>query len=102
MFDLRFSTGEVYPYYSTLRSDPLGTKALYYSLQELPGLRVERNVRPLRYLGEEPSAVLNHRDDDPNPTGDSDAAAVFYLNASPYALALSHERTRGRPAWKRS
>ncbi len=84
LFDLRFSTGEVYPHYSTLRSDPLGTKALYYSLQELPSLRVERNVRPLRYLGEEPSAVLKHRDDDPNPTGDPEAAAVFYLNASPY------------------
>lgn len=84
LFDLRFSTGEVYAVYSTLRGDPLGSKALYYSLRELPGLRVERNVRPLRYLGEEPSAVLKHRDDDPNPTGDAVAAAVFYLGASPF------------------
>ncbi len=83
LFDLRFSTGEVYPVYSSFRSDPLGTKALFYSLQALPGLSVERNVRPLRYLGEEPSAVLKHHDDDPDPTGNSGAAAVFYLGASP-------------------
>lgn len=97
LFDLRFSTGEIYPVYSGFRSDPLGTKALFYSLQALPGLRVERNVRPLRYLGEEPSAVLKHRDDDPNPMGDSGAAAVFYLGAEPYEwpfLVRDAEATR--------
>lgn len=35
-------TGEVYPPYSTLRSDPVGAKALYESLGELPGVDVER------------------------------------------------------------
>jgi len=35
-------TGEVYPPYSTLRSDPMGAKALYESLGEMPGLDVER------------------------------------------------------------
>ncbi len=35
-------TGDVYPPYSSLRSDPLGAKALYESLATLPGLTVER------------------------------------------------------------
>src|SRR5581483_899620 len=35
-------TGEVYPPFSSLRSDPLGAKALYESLAALPGIEVER------------------------------------------------------------
>jgi hypothetical protein len=35
-------TGEVYPPYSSLRSDPLGARALYESLEGLPGIAVER------------------------------------------------------------
>lgn len=35
-------TGDVYPPYSSLRSDPLGAKALYESFAALPGIQVER------------------------------------------------------------
>jgi hypothetical protein len=35
-------TGDVYPAFSSLRSDPLGTRALYESLSEMPGITVER------------------------------------------------------------
>jgi len=35
-------TGEVYPPYSSLRTDPLGAKALYESLDGTPGIAVER------------------------------------------------------------
>src|SRR5579872_5929031 len=35
-------TGEIYPFFSSLRSDPLGAKALYESLAALPGIDVER------------------------------------------------------------
>src|SRR5262249_7378753 len=35
-------TGEVYPPYSSLRSDPLGAKALFESLGALPDITVER------------------------------------------------------------
>ena len=35
-------TGDVYPPYSSLRSDPLGAKALYESLAALPGIEVDR------------------------------------------------------------
>ncbi len=54
LFELRFDVGDVYPPYSTLRSDPLGAKAFFASLEELPGLRTERSLRPLSALGTEP------------------------------------------------
>ena len=34
---LRFESGDVYPVYSSLRSDPLGTRAFYDSLEDLEG-----------------------------------------------------------------
>jgi len=43
LFALRFAAGDIYPPYSSLRSDPLGTKALYESLGGLPGIDMERN-----------------------------------------------------------
>ena len=42
LFVLRFEKGDIYPPYSSLRSDPLGSKALYRSLEGIPGIRVER------------------------------------------------------------
>lgn len=43
---LRLQTGDVYPPYSSLRSDPLGTKALFESLQTCCGLKVVRSYEP--------------------------------------------------------
>ena len=43
---LRFSGGDVYPYYSSLRSDPLGTKAFYESLEVCCDFQIERNYEP--------------------------------------------------------
>ncbi len=43
LFMLRFAVGDVFPPYSSLRSDPLGTKALYAGLRQLPQLTVTRN-----------------------------------------------------------
>jgi hypothetical protein len=45
---LRFQKGDVYPPYSSFRSDPLGTKAFYESLSLLPGVETVRNVDPIR------------------------------------------------------
>ncbi len=42
LFMMRFSRGDVYPAYSSLRADPLGTRALYESLDRLRGIRTER------------------------------------------------------------
>ena len=76
LFRLRFDVGDVYPPYSTLRSDPLGAKVLYDSLQTLSGLRTARNLRPLPLLGV--PAVSP-------PGGDHGEArfACFYLGADP-------------------
>ena len=38
LFKLRFEAGDVYPAYSSLRSDPLGTMAFYESLGKVPGI----------------------------------------------------------------
>src|SRR5215831_17008404 len=43
LFQLRFEAGDVYPEYSSLRADPLGTMALYESLQRIPELSVRRD-----------------------------------------------------------
>ena len=43
LFKLRFENGDVYPAYSSLRSDPLGTMALWESLERMPGLIVRRD-----------------------------------------------------------
>ncbi len=56
LFALRFSTGDVYPPYSSLRADPLGTKALLDSLAALP------NVTAFRWLDELPRLPDGGRD----------------------------------------
>jgi hypothetical protein len=43
LFELRYERGDIYPPYSSLRTDPLGTSALYESLERLSG------VTPRRY-----------------------------------------------------
>lgn len=40
----RFENGDVYPRYSSLRSDPLGTMIFFESLERLPGLTVRRDL----------------------------------------------------------
>ena len=40
---LRFAAGDVYPEYSSLRADPLGTMAFCESLERMPGLSVLRD-----------------------------------------------------------
>ncbi|HWW02258.1 MAG TPA: DUF4350 domain-containing protein [Candidatus Acidoferrum sp.] len=43
LFKLRYEAGDVYPPYSSLRSDPLGTMAFYESLARMPGISVRRD-----------------------------------------------------------
>ena len=50
LFKLRFEAGDVFPEYSSLRTDPLGAKALYESLDHL--LTARRNYRSLAKLGD--------------------------------------------------
>jgi hypothetical protein len=50
LFSLRFEAGDVYPAYSSLRSDPLGSRALYSSLANLNAAVVSRNYLPVQNL----------------------------------------------------
>ena len=65
LFILRFETGDVYPAYSSLRSDPLGARALYDSLQNFDDIEVRRNYHLLHSVKME------------------DDTTFFYLGTSP-------------------
>jgi hypothetical protein len=60
LFMLRFEAGDVYPPYSSLRADPLGTMALAESLAKLPGLEVRRDVSTTSKLPEEKNTTYLH------------------------------------------
>ena len=62
LLTIRMGEGDVYPPYSTFRADPLGTKAFFDALQDLPGhpLKAERYFRPLERLALE----LNGQEND--------------------------------------
>jgi hypothetical protein len=57
LFQLRFAAGDVYPAYSSLRADPLGTMAFYESLEKIPGLSVRRDFSDSNRLPEERQTV---------------------------------------------
>ncbi|MEE4264765.1 MAG: DUF4350 domain-containing protein [Desulfobacteraceae bacterium] len=58
LFVLRFESGDVYPAYSSLRSDPLGTRALYESLENIDSLSVSRNYHLLKSVTYEPHTTF--------------------------------------------
>ncbi len=51
-------TGDAYPPFSSLRADPLGARALYESLGELPGIHVERLYKQREKLDNPGDAML--------------------------------------------
>lgn len=44
LLSVRFAAGDMYPPYSSLRSDPLGTRVLHDALAETHGIRVARSL----------------------------------------------------------
>lgn len=50
LFALRFEEGEMFPVYSSLRTDPLGVKGFYQALESLPGVTTERHYQGLNKL----------------------------------------------------
>jgi hypothetical protein len=74
LVELRLQHGDVFPAYSSFRSDAFGAKALYRSLEETPGLAVRRHYEPL--------AKLN-----------GSKITVFYLGAD-YTLLELREHAR--------
>jgi len=60
LFKLRYEVGDVYPAYSSLRSDPLGTMAFYESLSELPGISARRDHSSANKLPEGKDTTYLH------------------------------------------
>ena len=60
LFKLRFEVGDVYPPYSSLRSDPLGTMAFCESLEKMPGLSVRRDFSAANRLPEGKGSAYLH------------------------------------------
>ena len=58
LFNIQLAAGDVYPEYSSLRSDPLGAKLLFDSLALIPDIQVERNFLPPEYLPGGDAAIL--------------------------------------------
>lgn len=56
LFSLGMETGDNFPPYSTLRSDPIGTRALYGALNAIPGVKATRNLESLWATGSGPLA----------------------------------------------
>ena len=60
LFELRFESGDVYPPYSTLRADPLGTSAFYESLGRVPGISPSRDFSANNELPEGRDTTYMH------------------------------------------
>ena len=60
LFKLRFEAGDVYPPYSSLRADPLGTMALFESLDRMPGLSLVRDFNAETRLPIGPATAYFH------------------------------------------
>lgn len=58
LFGIQFAVGDVYPEYSTLRSDPKGAKLLYESLAALESVKAERNYLPPEYLPDHGASIV--------------------------------------------
>ncbi|HTS25284.1 MAG TPA: DUF4350 domain-containing protein [Bryobacteraceae bacterium] len=58
LFGIEFAAGDVYPEYSSLRTDPKGTRLLFDSLANLPGVTVARNYLPLEVLADNGAVFL--------------------------------------------
>lgn len=51
LFELRFESGSIYPPYSTLRADPLGTSAFYEGLGSTGTISAIRNIEDISKIG---------------------------------------------------
>ncbi|MSU47480.1 MAG: DUF4350 domain-containing protein [Opitutus sp.] len=58
MFQRRVAQGDLFPVYSSLRADPLGTRALHDALGRVPGLQVERGFKSIREIEATPARTL--------------------------------------------
>ncbi len=106
LFLLRFEAGDVYPAYSTLRSDPLGSRAFYSGLKNLRNTSVQRNYRQLDNLEFKESTTFFHIG---TPVFNSESVAARWveaidrLTAGGGRLVLSFLPVEKKPAaWRMS
>jgi hypothetical protein len=57
LFKIRFQSGDIYPVYSSLRSDPLGTKVMFEGLNHMRGVSSVRNYHPLYKIRHDPETT---------------------------------------------
>ena len=67
LLELRFAAGDIYPPGSSLRTDPLGAKALHDALEQMPGVTVSRNYQELDKIGPAGGATILYIDLSPEP-----------------------------------
>lgn len=58
LFSLRFEVGDVFPPYSSLRSDPMGAMVFYRSLERISSVAVRRHFRDLSRLEADRKATV--------------------------------------------
>jgi len=73
IYSMRYQGSDIYPYYSSFRSDRMGTKVLYESFNSFPEFKVKRNLRPLDELKNTKELCL------------------FVLGCNPFALDMNFE-----------
>ncbi len=99
LFRLRFQAGDVYPAYSTLRADPLGTMAIYESLGRLRSISVARDFSAINRLPDGKGTTYLHLAAD---TGDWDwlpeetwkELNLFLFNGGRLAITFYPETAR--------
>ena len=112
ILEMRFSPGDIYPHYSTKRSDPLGARAFYESLERLPGIEASRNVVSLQrikgldkddtlmLLGLSRSALRSLRVTDDSPVLEAvrhGTRLVIVMN--PEFVQLSYDKSKSESNW---
>ncbi len=99
LFKLRYETGDVYPPYSSLRTDPLGTMVFYESLERMPALSVWRDFSSDNHLPESPRTTYFHLAADRDhweslPEELAGELQAFLLRGGRLVVAFSPELTR--------
>ncbi len=85
LLGLRFDLGDVYPEWSSMRSDPRGTRAFYEAIELLPGVRAMRLDRPLQEVAQPEGTLLLRIG---RAGGKPDELRSFVLRGGRLAVAL--------------
>lgn len=94
LFQLRFEKGDIYPPYSSLRADPLGTRVFYESIEGLEDQQVTRSFRSLSKIQQPGTSVLFYlgfQMDKKNGNKDFEPLTDFVKTGGRLVLALGPE-----------